>query len=80
VMLKPSLVEEIDILAEKYNLTRSQLLANLIETGLDEFRVMDRIGIIPAVYHGTNIMRKFKEALFSGKVSLDEKGDIEIKT
>lgn len=79
VMLKPSLVEEIDIFAEKYNLTRSQLLANLIETGLEEFRVMDGIGIIPAVYQGTNIMRKFKEALFSGKVKLDEKGDIEIK-
>jgi metal-responsive CopG/Arc/MetJ family transcriptional regulator len=79
VMLKPSVVDEIDTFAEKYNLTRSQLMANLMETGLDELRALDRIGIVPMVYHGTNILKKFKEALFNGKVSLDEKGEIEIK-
>ena len=79
VMLKPSVVDEIDKFADKYNLTRSQLMANLMEGGLDEMRTLDKIGVIPLVYHGTNIMKKFKEALFNGKVSLDDKGDIKIK-
>lgn len=78
VMLKPSKVEEIDKFAEKYNLTRSQLMANLMETGLDEMRALDKIGIVPLVYQGSNIMKKFKEKLFNGKVSVDEKGDIKI--
>lgn len=78
VMLKPSTVEEIDKYAEKYNLTRSQLMANLMETGLDELRVLDKIGIVPIVYKGSNIMKIFKEKLVTGKVTLDEKGDIKI--
>jgi metal-responsive CopG/Arc/MetJ family transcriptional regulator len=78
VMLKPSVVDEIDKFADKYNLTRSQLMANMMEAGLDEMRTLDKIGVIPLIYHGTNIMKKFKEALFKGKVSLDEKGDIKI--
>jgi len=36
VMLKPSFVDEIDEFAEKYDLTRSQLMANLMAVGLDE--------------------------------------------
>ncbi len=78
VMLKPSTVDEIDKFADKYNLTRSQLMANLMETGLDEMRTLDKIGIVPLVYQGSNLMKKFKEKLFSGKVSLTEEGDIKI--
>lgn len=78
VMLRPSKVAEIDTFAEKYNLTRSQLMANLMETGLDEMRTLDKIGIVPLVYQGSNLMKKFKEKLFNGKVSVDEKGDIKI--
>lgn len=79
VMLKPSVVAEIDKYAEKYDLTRSQLMANLMEVGLDEIRALDRLGLVQTVFMGTNIMKKFKEALFSGKVSVNEEGNIEIK-
>jgi len=79
VMLKPSVVDEIDKFADKYNLTRSQLMANLMEGGLDEMRTLDKIGIVPLVYQSSNIIKKFKEKLFSGKVFVTEKGDIEIK-
>ena len=79
VMLRPSVVSEIDKFAEKYNLTRSQLMANIMEGGLDELRTLDKMGIVPIVFQGSGIMKKFKEALFNGKVSLDKKGDIEIK-
>ncbi len=78
VMLKPSTVDEIDKYADKYNLTRSQLMANFVDSGLDEMRMLDKIGIVPLVYQGSNLMKKFKEKLFSGKVSLTEEGDIKI--
>jgi hypothetical protein len=70
VMLKPSVVNEIDHYAEKYELTRS---------GLDELKALDKIGVVPTVFLGTKIMSKFREAFSKGKVSIDEKGDIEIK-
>ena len=40
VMLKPSTVKEIDSFAEKFGLTRSQLMGNLMETALDESNVV----------------------------------------
>jgi len=79
VMLKPSIVQEIDKYAEKYNLTRSQLMANLIEVGLDDFKALNRVGLAPAVFHTMEILKKFKEKLFKGEVSLDQKGDIKFK-
>lgn len=79
VMLKPSTVEEIDKLAENLGLTRSQLMGNLIETALDEAKLMEKTGLFKAVVIGDKIMRKFKEALFSGHVSLNEKEELEIK-
>ncbi len=79
VMLRPSLVKEIDAMADNYGLTRSQLMGNLIETAMDDARVMEKVGLFKAVVAGEKVMRKFKEALFSGKVSLTEKGDLELR-
>lgn len=79
VMLKPSIVAEIDKFADKYNLTRSQLMANLVETGLDDLRALNRVGIVPAVFHTMEILKIFKEKLFKGEVALTDKGEIKIK-
>jgi hypothetical protein len=78
VMLKPSTVKEIDTLAEKFGLTRSQFMNNLMESALEDTKVMEKAGLFKAVIIGDKIMRKFKEALLTGKISLDEKGEIEI--
>jgi len=79
VMLKPSTVKEIDRFAEKFGLTRSQFMHNLMETALDETKVLDKAGLFKAAIIGERLMRKFKEAVFTGKVSLDKDGEIEIK-
>jgi len=78
VMLRPSLVEELDRFAEKYDLTRSQLMANLIDMGLDQMKTFDKLGFLQSVVAGEKIMKKFKEALSNGKVSLNVEGDLEI--
>lgn len=49
IMLKPSIVKEIDRIAERINLTRSQLMGNYIEFGIEETKGMERVGIIKAV-------------------------------
>ncbi len=79
IMLKPSIIVEIDKYAEKYNLTRSQLMGNLVESGLDDMKMLDKFGVIPLIYQGSNILKAFKEKLFRGKVSMNDKGDIQIK-
>ena len=49
IMLKPSVVKEIDRIAERIGLTRSQLMSNYIEFGMEESQGMERVGIIKAV-------------------------------
>jgi metal-responsive CopG/Arc/MetJ family transcriptional regulator len=79
VMLKPSVVKEIDMMAEKYNSTRSRFLASIIENGLEEMKMMEKAGLFKAVIISEKIMQKFKELLFSGKVSLDKNDKLEIR-
>ena len=79
VMLKPSLVKEIDRIAEKHGLTRSQFMGNLIESALEDAKIMEKAGLFKAVIVGDRVMRKFKEYLFSGKITMDKDGELEIK-
>jgi predicted DNA-binding protein len=78
VMLKPSTVREIDTLAEKYGSTRSRFLATIIENGLEEMKAMEKAGLFKAVIISEKVMQKFKELLFSGKVSLDKNDKLKI--
>jgi metal-responsive CopG/Arc/MetJ family transcriptional regulator len=79
VMLKPSTVKEIDDLAEKYGSTRSRFLATIIENGLDDMKSMEKAGLFKAVIISEKVMNKFKELLFSGKVSLDKNDNLKIR-
>ncbi len=79
VMLKPSTVKELDRIAEKLGLTRSQFMGNLVESALEDAKIIDRIGLFKMIVASDKVMRKFKEALAKGKVSLDEEGEIEIR-
>ncbi|MBP9014150.1 MAG: hypothetical protein KBG22_11120 [Smithella sp.] len=49
IMLKPSVVKEIDRIAERVGLTRSQLMSNYIEFAMEETQGMERVGIIKAI-------------------------------
>ena len=58
VMLKPSVVKEVDKLAKKLELTRSQLMASLVESGLDEAKFFNHIGLFKLILMGGEIARK----------------------
>lgn len=75
IMLKPSVVKEIDRISERVGLTRSQLMANYIEFGMEETKGMERVGIIKAV----SVFRKMTGNLPNDKVSSEEIRKLEKK-
>jgi metal-responsive CopG/Arc/MetJ family transcriptional regulator len=80
VMLRPSVVKEIDRLrAIRGRFSRSEMLSNLIELGLEDIQSLDRLGLIQAVAIGDKVYKKLKEALMSGDIRVDKKGDLEIR-
>jgi len=48
VRLPESDVDQIDKFAEKFNLSRSEMLRNIFQVGLDELRALDRVGAVGA--------------------------------
>ena len=80
VMLRPSVVKEIDrIGAIRGRRTRSEMMANLIDIGLDDLQSLDKLGIIQAVAIGDKVYKKLKDALRCGDIKLNEKGELEIR-
>lgn len=80
VMLKPSVVNEIDrIRAIRGRRTRSEMMANLIEMGLEDLQALDRLGLIQAVEIGNKVFAKLKDAMRSGDIRLDKYGELEIR-
>ena len=76
VMLKPSTVEEIDRLASKLELTRSQLMGNLIESGLDDAKLLDRLGGFGLIKAGGKLASKIRHGLLSGKLVVTDDGEV----
>jgi len=73
VMLKPSVVKEIDKLANQLGLPRSQLMANLIDVGMDEAKVFNNLGLYKLVMAGGTAARKLKQAFYKGDLDfMDE--------
>ena len=80
VMLRPSVVKEIDRIASiRGRKTRSEMMANLIELGLEDLQALDRLGILQAVAVGDRVYKKLKDALRSGDIKLNEQGELEIR-
>jgi len=80
VMLRPSVVKEIDrIRAIRGRKTRSEMMSNLIEQGIEDFQALDRLGILQAVAIGDKVYKKLKDALRCGDIKLNQQGDLEIR-
>ncbi len=69
IMLKPSTVAEIDKLANKLELTRSQFMGNLVESGLDDARLFNNLGLYKMIMTGGKAARKIKKAFFKDELS-----------
>jgi metal-responsive CopG/Arc/MetJ family transcriptional regulator len=79
-MLKPSVVKEIDRLrAIRGRRSRSEMMANLIDAGLEDLQTLDRLGLLQAAAIGDKVFKKLKDALRAGDIRLNERGDLEIR-
>ena len=45
IWIKKDLVEKLDQFAEKGDLTRSKLISNLVEVGVEELTIMNKVGL-----------------------------------
>jgi len=72
IQVERELVDKIDILADKYNLTRSQLMRNMLEMGYDDAHMLESVGILPVVHFGINVFERFKESLKAGNVKIED--------
>ncbi|MGA2782339.1 MAG: hypothetical protein ABSF13_10530 [Smithella sp.] len=80
VMLRPSVVKEIDRLrAIRGRLSRSEMMSNLIELGIEELQSLDRLGLIKAVAVGDKVLAKLKDVMRVGDIRLDKEGELEIR-
>ena len=80
VMLKPSTVAEIDRLrAIRGRFSRSEMMSNLIDLGIEDLQSLDKLGIIQAAAIGDKVFKKLKEALMSGDIRVDKKGELELR-
>ena len=79
VMLRPSVVDEIDKLSKKLELSRSQLMANLIDSALEDAKLLYNIGVLKLVMMGGKLASKLKIDFLSGKADVDDNGNISIK-
>jgi hypothetical protein len=80
IMMRPSVVKEIDrIAAIRGRRTRSEFIANLIDLGLEEMQAIDRLGLLQAAAIGDKVLNKLKDAIRSGDIKLNKKGDLEIR-
>ncbi len=79
VQLEPEFVDKLDRMAAKFNLSRSQLMRNLMESGYDDAVMLDKIGLIAALKFGQKMVRGIKEGIASGKITFDKEGELKIK-
>ena len=75
--IKDSMLEEVDALAKKMDLSRSQQIVNLMESGLDDARLLNEFGAFDIFMAGGRLGKSIKELFYKGKASL-EAGELKI--
>lgn len=57
VFLNEDLVEELDRIAAKANISRSQLVSNMVRSGIDDWRMLEKIGLVPVVLYAEKVQQ-----------------------
>ena len=66
VWVKKDLVSRIDNLAEKGGLSRSKLIANLLEVGVEEIEVADKVGFWALARVYQDLRERLKKKIGNG--------------
>jgi hypothetical protein len=78
VQLEDDVVARIDRIAEKLDLSRSQMMRNMLLIGIDDAEAVDKTGLFSAVMFSRDLIRKFKESVLKGRISLDDDGELKL--
>jgi len=62
VQLEPEFVERLDKMAAKLELSRSQLMRNLLKTAYDDAVIYDKLGVFKAIQVG-RMVKEYKDKL-----------------
>jgi len=66
-MLKPRAIEDIKRLAEKMHITPSLMASNLIDMGLDDAELLDKLGLIRVTLIANDVANKIKNKAIKGE-------------
>lgn len=78
VQLDPEFVKKIDKMADKYDLSRSQLMRNLLELAFDQAVLLDQLGMMPLVKYAKDRFRNVMEGISDGKYRFNEIGELKV--
>lgn len=62
IWIKKDLVDRIDKLAEKADITRSKLITNLVDVGVEEVEVLDTLGVLAVAKVFEDMRERFKKS------------------
>lgn len=79
IRLEDSVLEQIDILADKFRITRSQMVRNCIDVGLFNAKALDSIGLLTVVSCGKDLISGLIDAATTGKLKI-RKGMVSFPT
>jgi len=79
VQLEPEFVTKLDKMAAKLNLSRSQLMRNLLESAYEDCVLLEKIGLLAAFKFGQKIIKQIREGIAKGKITFNEEGELKIK-
>jgi hypothetical protein len=79
VYVKPGFTKKLEEMAQSLGIGRSTLARNLIESAYEDAMIMQKTGLIAAFQFGQKIISKIRQGIASGKISINEDGDLDIK-
>lgn len=78
VKIKKSMHDDLETMAQKLGISKTQLVVALIDTGLDDVKILDKLGITDLVMIGGRIATKMKEKFYTGEARV-ENGELKVR-
>jgi len=79
VQLESDIIEKIDYYAKEYDLTRSQMMRNLIISGLDDATILHKAGVLKVVKFADKVVNTIKVLVRNEKIYVGKDGKLKIK-
>ena len=72
VKVDEKMLKELDAFSKKMKLNRSQFVRNLIDTGLDDYRIMSSTGLLAVAVKGYDLIGAVKKAIEKKQFKIED--------